>query len=455
MQITTHNPATGEILETYTQISSDEAVAIAKEVALAQKKWGKVSVANRAQYFLQLATVLKKNRDVYATTITKEMGKPIKESRAEVEKCAWLAEYLAEHGGEWLKEKEVVADGKKHVIVYDPLGVILLVMPWNYPFWQAMKVGLPPLLAGNAMLLKHASNVSGCSLAIQDAFREAGFPDNVFRSMIMDHTHIPHLFASNFVHAGSLTGSERAGASFAESAGKHVKKVVLELGGSDPFIVFPDADVTLAAKGAVKGRFSNGGQVCIAAKRIFVHQSIVDAFTKIFVQEVEALRVGDPMDETTDIGPLVHDKAVQDMEAFVANAVEQGAQLRTGGKRHALGKTYFEPTVFGQATTHMAMVSQEVFGPIAPIVSFDSEEEVIAWANESVYGLSASVWTKDVAFGEHIARQLETGSVFINSPSKSDPRLPIGGIKRSGFGRELSEFGIREFVNVKTVNVYE
>ncbi len=455
MQITTHNPATGEILETYTQISSDEAVALAKEVALAQKKWGTVSVADRAPYFLQLARVLKKNRDVYATTITKEMGKPIKESRAEVEKCAWLAEYLADHGGEWLKEKEVVADGKKHVIVYDPLGVILLVMPWNYPFWQAMKVGLPPLFAGNTMLLKHASNVSGCSLALQDAFREAGFPDNVFRSMIIDHTHIPDLFASNFVHAGSLTGSERAGASFAESAGRHVKKVVLELGGSDPFIVFPDADVTLAAKAAVKGRFSNSGQVCIAAKRIFVHESIVDAFTKIFVQEVEALRVGDPLDETTDIGPLVHDKAVQDMEAFVANAVEQGATLLTGGKRHALGKTYFEPTVFGQAKTDMAMVCQEVFGPIAPIVSFTSEEEVIAWANESVYGLSASVWTKDVVFGERIARQLETGSVFINSPSKSDPRLPIGGIKRSGFGRELSEFGIREFVNVKTVNVYE
>jgi len=455
MNIHTKNPATGESLNEYVVMSQQAALGIAEKTHEAQKKWKDMSVTERLPYFTSLAKVLREQREEYATLMTNEMGKPIKESRAEVEKCAWLAEFFADNAEKWLQDKQVDADGKKHLVTFEPLGVVFMIMPWNYPFWQPLKVGIPPLLAGNGIVLKHASNVTGSALAIEDAFRKAGFPEDLFRTIIIGHGDMPALLASPHIHAGSLTGSERAGEIFAAEAGKNLKKVVLELGGSDPLIVLPDADIAAAAKGAVKGRFSNAGQVCISSKRLIVHNAVREKFTAAFVAEVEALTIGDPLEEDTDIGPLVNEKAAAEMECFVADAVERGATVLVGGKRHELGGAYFEPTVFADATEDMRIVCNEVFGPIAPILSFETEEEAIAIANNSDYGLSGSIWTKDLAKGEALARNIHTGSVFINSTSKTDPRLPVGGIKRSGYGRELSEYGLLEFVNVKTINIYE
>lgn len=451
----TTNPATGETLAEYTHMSQDEALAIAARAAAAQNKWRGMTLGERAPYFIRLAAVLREHSEAYATMMTREMGKPIKESRAEVEKCAWLAEFVAEKGVEWLSDRRVEADGKEHIITFDPLGVLFMIMPWNFPLWQPMKVAMLPLLAGNGVVLKHARNVTGCSLLVEEAFAKAGFPEHLFRSVIIDHDVMPAMLASGHIAAGSITGSDRAGALFASEAGKHVKKIVLELGGSDPLIVLDDADLDKAAAGAAKSRMLNAGQVCISAKRIIVLESVAEAFSQKFAAAVAALNVGDPMQEDTDIGPLVNAKAVEQMEAFVADAVAKGGKVLAGGKRADLPGNYFEPTVIAGADQTMEMVCFEVFGPVAPILTVKTEDEAIALANDSVYGLSGSVWSQNVERAKRVARRIETGAVFINSGAKSDPRVPIGGIKKSGYGRELSEFGALEFVNIKAINIYE
>jgi succinate-semialdehyde dehydrogenase / glutarate-semialdehyde dehydrogenase len=453
MQFSTTNPATGKKIKEYKLISNEDALQIAKSTYQSQKEWHSLNLNERLEHIKKLAEVLRNNKQEYAELMTTEMGKVITESLAEIEKCAVLCDVLVEKSREWLKEELIEADGKKHLITFEPLGTVFMVMPWNYPFWQVFKVGLPPLVAGNSLLLKHARNVTGCSLAIEDAFKQAGFPLNVFRSIIIGHETSTNLIESDYVQAVSVTGSVGAGASIASDAGKNIKKIVLELGGSDPFIVLEDADIKKAAMGAAYGRTSNAGQVCIGSKRFIVHKNVAEAFSTLFAKFVSEKVVGDPLDIKSQIGPLVDLTAVKEMEDFVNDAVSNGAKILCGGARKEPG-CYFLPTVLSNTTGDMRVVSEETFGPVAPIIIVNTDEEAIKIANNSEFGLSASVWTENLEEGEKVARKLNTGSVFINSTSKSHPMLPIGGIKKSGYGRELSHYGIKEFVNIKTINIY-
>jgi len=451
----TINPATEQPIKQWTIMPQDEVMNIAASVADAGKSWRALSISERAPYFLKLAEVFRQNKQQYAEMMTNEMGKVIKESLAEVEKCAWLCEVLAEQAEQWLKEEIIAADEGKHLITFVPLGVIFMVMPWNYPFWQPFKVGLLPLIAGNTIVLKHAKNVTGCSMLVEDAIKKAGFPDNVFRSVIIDYATSDALIDSDLIAACSLTGSVPSGSSVASRAGKNIKKMVLELGGSDAFIVCADADLDASAKGAVAGRMGNAGQVCIGAKRIIVHKDVVDEFMEKFIQYTEELTMGDPLDPNTQIGPLVDMKALADMEAFTNDAIAKGATIATGGQRYGNKGAFYQPTILSHTNKQMNAVCQEVFGPIAPIIIVDSDDEAIAIANNSEFGLNGSVWTQDITKGEAIARKLDAGGVFINHISASHPLLPLGGIKKSGYGRELGHLAIKEFVNVKAINIYD
>ncbi len=455
MAFTTINPATEEVLATYELMSSEAILSIARQSRTAFDSWKKLSFTEKSPYFLKLASVLREHIQKYAELITKEMGKPITESLAEVEKCASLAEELITLAPQWLREEEVHAGGKKHLITFEPLGSLFIIMPWNFPFWQPFKVALPPLIAGNTIILKHARNVTGSSLAIEDAFRKAGFPEHVFRSVIADHEGSERLIASPDIAACSLTGSVAAGSQIALLAGKYLKKAVLELGGSDAHIILDDADVEQAAQGAVKGKIYNAGQVCIGSKRFIVHRKIADAFISRFGELMESVIVSNPLDKKSQMGPLVNAQAVQDMERFIADAVQRGAVIVAGGKRKQGKGFFFEPTVLGNVTEQMNVSCQEVFGPVAPVLVVDSDDEAVRIANSSEFGLNASVWTKNLTRGEMIARKLDCGGVFINANSKSHFLLPLGGVKKSGFGRELSSYGIKEFVNIKTINTYE
>ncbi len=455
MKFKTVNPANEEVIAEYDSMSREEVFDIAESCNAAFRKWRDLRVSQRAPYFLRLAEVLRKNKDRFARLMTTEMGKPIKEAAAEVEKCAWTAEVFADKAEDWLREEPMEADGKRHVVFYEPLGVILSIMPWNFPFWQALRFGIPTLLAGNVSILKHASNVPQCALAIEEAFREAGFPDNTFRTVLADHATISELIASDMIHGVSLTGSTEAGERIAELAGKHLKKVVLELGGSDPFIVLEDADIEAAAKTAALARTLNTGQSCIAAKRFIVVDSVAQPFARRFAEYLSKLKVGDPTEETTEVGPLVNGQAVMDMEEVVRDALSKGAQVLTGGKRLDRKGYFFQPTLLANVRPDMKVVTSEVFGPVAPIVTVKDEEEAIQVANDTEFGLGGSVWTRDLERGVRVARRIEAGLLFVNAMTKSDPRMPFGGVKKSGLGRELSKFGIREFVNVKAVNIYE
>ncbi|MFQ5962774.1 MAG: NAD-dependent succinate-semialdehyde dehydrogenase [Candidatus Scalinduaceae bacterium] len=455
MTVTTINPATEEVIKDYSLMSRKEVMVILDYVHKAFVGWKTLPVQQRASYFAKVARVLRNNKEKYAQLITQEMGKPVTEARAEIEKCVWTAEIYAENGERWLQEQVLKADGKEHRVVYQPLGVIFSIMPWNFPFWQAFRFGIPTLLAGNASLLKHASNVTGCALAIEDVFKEAGFPENVFRTVIADHDSVAEIVASNHIAGVSLTGSTSAGKRIGELAGKNLKKVVLELGGSDPFIVLEDADLDKTAEQATVGRFLNCGQSCVAAKRFIVVESVAEDFARKFAKDVKQKVLGNPVEESTRLGPLVSKKAVEQIEDQVNDAVDKGATILTGGKR-AKDKGYFyEPTILVNTTKEMKVVKEEVFGPVAPIIVVADEEDAVKVANATEFGLGGSVWTKDIERGKRIARQLECGCAFVNSFVKSDPRIPFGGIKKSGIGRELSKYGLREFVNVKAINVYE
>jgi acyl-CoA reductase-like NAD-dependent aldehyde dehydrogenase len=454
MTVTTINPATEEVIKDYDHMSQKEVMAVLDDVHQAFLEWKALSVQQRASYFIKLAGVLRKNKEPYAQLITQEMGKPITEARIEVEKCALTAEFYAEKGEQWLQEEVLEADGREHSVVYQPLGVIFSIMPWNFPFWQVFRFAIPTLFAGNASFLKHASNVTGSALAIEDAFKEAGFPTNVFRVVIADHDTVAGIVSSNLIAGVSLTGSTNAGKRIGALAGKNLKKVVLELGGSDPFIVLEDADLDKAAEQATIGRFLNCGQSCVAAKRFIVVETVVEGFVQRFVANVKGNVLGNPADETTHIGPLVNKEAVEQIENQVKDAVDKGATVLTGGKRPEGKGFFYEPTVLINTTPEMKVVKEEVFGPVAPIIVVADEEEAIKVANTTEFGLGGSVWTKDPERGKRIARQLECGCAFVNSFVKSDPRVPFGGIKESGIGRELSKYGLREFVNVKAINVY-
>jgi succinate-semialdehyde dehydrogenase/glutarate-semialdehyde dehydrogenase len=360
----------------------------------------------------------------------------------------------ADNGEAWLQEERVEADGMEHHVVFEPLGVILSIMPWNYPFWQALRFAVPGVLAGNTSILKHASNVPQCAFAIEDAFTRAGFPEHVFTTVLADHHGVAALISSDLIRGVSLTGSTGAGARIAEEAGSNLKKVVLELGGSDPFIVLDDADVEFAARNAAKGRMLNTGQSCIAAKRFIVMRSAASAFSKRFADIMSSLIIGDPMDPKTQVGAIVSEEALTELMSQLEQAVESGATVLTGGKRVERPGFFLEPTVVTDTTKDMLIVNQEVFGPIAPIIVVENEDEAVSVANASEFGLGGSVWTRDLKRGANIARRLESGTVFVNSIVKSDPRMPFGGVKKSGIGRELSKYGLREFVNIKGLNIY-
>ncbi len=450
----TINPATEDVIGEYDIMPKEEVLSIAEQCDLAFRQWKEMDVSTRASYFRRLAQILRHNKDKYAKLMTIEMGKPIKQSLTEVEKCAWTAEVYADKGMKWLEDEIVQADGKKHFVSYEPIGTILSIMPWNFPFWQAFRFAIPTLLAGNTSVLKHSNVVPQCALAIEESFREAGFPENTFRSVISDHDTIAHLIKSDIIQGVSLTGSTYAGARIAELAGKHLKKVVLELGGSDPFIVLDDADVESAAKNAVTGRTINSGQSCIAAKRFIVDKKIAKEFSEIFSSNMTKLKVDDPMLMETDVGPLVNEDQVEQIEEQVNDAVKKGAKVLAGGKRLDRKGFFYMPTVLADVKSSMKVAKEEVFGPVAPIIIANDYKEAVEIANSSEYGLGASIWTKDESKGLKIATKIEAGCVFINSVVKSDPRMPFGGVKKSGIGRELSKYGLKEFVNVKGVNVY-
>ncbi|MBI2139749.1 NAD-dependent succinate-semialdehyde dehydrogenase [Candidatus Woesearchaeota archaeon] len=454
MGFTTINPATEEAIASYEYMPRDKVVEAAKKAKESFSLWKKTSFAERGVLFRKLAAVLREHKERYAKLAVLEMGKPLKQALAEVEKCAWTCEVYADNAEQWLAEEAVQADGKMHKVVCEPLGVIFSIMPWNFPYWQVFRFGIPTVIAGNVSILKHSNVVPQCAMACEEAFRLAGFPEGVFTTVITDHTSAAGLIKSSLVAGISLTGSTEAGARVAALAGKSLKKCVLELGGSDPFIVLDDADVDAAAKNAAVGRTMNNGQSCIAAKRFIVEKKIAGSFIEKFTAYVKALKVGDPMEMTTDVGPLVNEEGVKRMEAFVADAVSKGASVLCGGKRKEGKGFFFEPTVLADVKPTMDVMKEEVFGPVAPVFAASSDEKIAAAANKTEFGLGACIWTGDEGRGLRLAKEIEAGGVFINSTVKSDPRMPFGGVKKSGIGRELSKYGLKEFVNIKGINAY-
>ena len=448
------NPATGERIATWERMSADEVMAIIAEADQAFRQWRQLTVAERAPHFCELAAVLREHRDEMASIITSEMGKPITEARAEVEKCAWMTDVYAANAAQWLADEHVEADGLSHTVTFQPLGIVFSIMPWNYPFWQALRFAVPALLAGNTSLLKHASNVTGCAFAIEKAFALAGFPANVFRTIVPDYDTVTALIGDDRIQGVSLTGSTGVGRHIGAEAGRHLKKVVLELGGSDPFIVLADADLDFTARGAVTGRMLTAGQSCIASKRFIVVEAVADAFAARFAELMGELVVGDPMAESTNVGSLVNEEAVRELEGQLAQSVALGARILCGGSRVPGPGCFFEPTVVADTRPGMRLVDEEVFGPIAPIIVVPDEGAAVAMANASEFGLGGSVWTRDLVRGERVARAVDSGTLFVNSITKSDPRMPFGGVKNSGLGRELGRYGLLEFVNVKGVNIY-
>ena len=444
------NPFDGTLIAEYSVMETAEIVNRLAAVEKAFILWSNTHINERAKQLNALAEVLEKNKESYARLITLEMGKPIKESRLEIAKCAWLCRHFAEEGAEYLAEKQVITDAKLSKIKYEPLGALLAIMPWNFPFWQVLRFAVPAIMAGNAIALKHAPNVTGCGNAIVEAVKEAGLPDNLISLLVMEIDQTESVISNPVIKGVTITGSERAGRSVAALAGKHLKKVVLELGGSDPFIVFPDAELGNACSTGMMSRMLNSGQVCIAAKRFLVHEAIYDSFVNQQIELLSGLQAGNPLDEITSIGPMARPDLLVQIQQQVDRTIAAGARLRFGGRAFDQFPNAYMPTLIENVRPGMPLWEEESFGPVMCLTRFSTVNEAIALANQSVYGLGASIWTTDQRLALHIANQLHCGSVFVNSLVKSDPRLPFGGIKNSGFGRELGEMGIKEFVNVKT-----
>lgn len=446
------NPATGRPLEPVEEHTAAEVEEALTQASKAFDKWNDYSVYKREQLIAAAGEVLRENKHEYAELMTREMGKPVTAALAEVEKCAWVCDYYAERASEHLADENIGCEaGVETFTAYDPLGPVLAIMPWNFPFWQVFRFAAPALTAGNVVLLKHAPNVSECAQVIEDVFVKAGYPESAFTSLIIETEMVADIIGDERVAAVTLTGSERAGRAVAESAGAEIKKTVLELGGSDPFVVLDDANVEAAARVGAQARLQNGGQSCIAAKRFIVQKSVYDEFLDRFIEEVDSWTVGDPMDEDTDIGPQARDDLLNDLHNQVQRTLDAGASLETGGEPLDHEGFYYPPTVLTDVPHDAAAACEEVFGPVAPIFQITDEAEAVELANDIDLGLGASVWTEDLDQGERVAREIEAGATFINELVKSDPRLPFGGIKNSGYGRELARHGIREFTNKKTV----
>lgn len=451
MGIATTNPTTGELIKTFAALTDAEIEQALQRSQQAFEQYRNLSFQQRSQWMHQAATILESRKEEFGKLMTLEMGKTLKSAIAEVEKCALVCRFYADRATEFLADTTVASDASHSFVRYQPLGAILAVMPWNFPFWQVFRFAAPALMAGNVGLLKHASNVPQSALAIEDIFREAGFPEGVFQTLLVGADRVAQLIADDRVKAATLTGSEPAGMSLAAAAGHQIKKVVLELGGSDPFIVMPSADLEAAVATAVTARLINNGQSCIAAKRFIVANSIADEFEQQLVDRYKALKVGDPMLPETDIGPLATPGILKDLEHQVEASRQQGARVLVGGHRLEGAGNFYLPTILTDIDIHCATAQEEFFGPVALLFRVADVTEAIHLANSTSFGLGASAWTQDPSERDRLISELEAGAVFINGMVKSDPRLPFGGIKRSGFGRELGSEGIREFVNIKTV----
>lgn len=451
MAIQSINPATGKVVKTFNEFSKEQVSKIIDDTNEAFLEWRKTGFAERKKLMLKAADVLRNNKQKYAEIMTIEMGKAIRQSLAEVEKCAWVCEYYAENAKQILNDEIIKTDASKSYVRFDPIGIVLAVMPWNFPFWQVFRFAAPALMAGNVGLLKHASNVPMCALAIEEVFAEAGFPKNTFKTLLIGSSLVDDVLKNPKIKAATLTGSEPAGKKVAQTCGYELKKTVLELGGSDPFIVLADADIDEAVKVGIDARMLNNGQSCIAAKRFIVVEKIADEFEKKFTEQMEKVIVGDPMNPETEQGCMAREDLLIELDEQVKKSIEAGAILLTGGERMEMKGAFYKPTVLSNVRSGMPAYHEEMFGPVASIIRAKDEADAIRIANDSPFGLGASLWTNDLEKAEKLASEIESGSVFINSLVKSDPRLPFGGVKNSGYGRELSHYGIKEFVNVKTV----
>lgn len=468
------NPFSNTFIQEYQEHSPSQIEDIIQNASKGFAFWSKISFSERSIAMKRLASILQEDVNYYAELITKEMGKPIRESRAEILKCASACEYFAQNAAEFLKDEILPTTRNenpetKNFISFSPLGIILGIMPWNYPFWQVFRFAASAVMAGNVILLKHASNVPGCALAIEELFREANFPDHILQTLLIDTAAIPAIIEDNRISAVTLTGSEKAGSSVGSLAGKAIKKTVLELGGSDPFIVLEDADLEKCIPVAVSARLANAGQSCIAAKRFIIHYSLVKPFCVGLIEKINQMNIGNPLLEETDLGPLAKKDSIKDLQKQIDHSINQGATLlfqetipitnettdsTSNDPSNTLG-FFFPPTILTNIKKGMAVYDEETFGPVFAIIQVSTIEEAIAIANDNSYGLGASIWSQNLEQAIEIARKIESGSVFINGKTVSDIRLPFGGIKKSGYGRELSQYGIKEFVNIKTIVIHQ
>jgi succinate-semialdehyde dehydrogenase/glutarate-semialdehyde dehydrogenase len=455
MPIATVNPATGERHKSFVPLDDRQIDQKLQRAAEVFRDFRRTPFGERSRMMMRAAQILEAEKETFGRLMTTEMGKPLKAAIEEAAKCALGCRYYADNAERHLADEEVNTNATRSFIRYQPLGPILAIMPWNFPFWQVFRFAAPALMAGNVGLLKHASNVPQCALAIEEIFRRAGFPEGVFQTLLIGSDQVERVIDDPRVQAATLTGSERAGSQVASQAGKRIKKTVLELGGSDPFIVMPSADLEETVQTAVKARTINNGQSCIAAKRFIVAEPIADEFERRFVQGMEALKVGDPMEETTDVGPLAMEQIVRDLERQVGKSVEAGAKILTGGHRLERPGFYYAPTVLTDIPQNSPADREELFGPVALLFRVPDIDAAIRLANDTTFGLGSSAWTNDPSERERFIDELEAGLVFINGMVASDPRLPFGGVKHSGYGRELGVVGIREFVNIKTVWIKE
>jgi len=451
MALESLNPATGELLETFEEWSDAQVAETVEQVDQAWLSWRETTFADRATLMKRAAEVLRENVETYARTMALEMGKPISEGRAEVNKCAACCDFYADHAVEFLADEIIDSDAEKSYVAHRPLGAVLAVMPWNFPFWQVFRFAAPALMAGNTGLLKHSSNVPRCALQIEEVFEKAGFPKNVFRTLMIGSRKVDAVIENPCVKAVTLTGSDIAGRKVAAKAGEMLKKTVMELGGSDPFVVLADADIDEAALVAAKARCINSGQSCIAAKRFIVVEDVYDAFLAKFTAQMAALVIDDPLNEQSQVGAQARDDLMQELHGQVEASVAKGAKVVLGGKPLERKGCFYPPTILSEVVPGMPAYHEEFFGPVASVIRAKDAADALRIANDTPFGLGASVWTADPVQGEAFAAQMEAGAAFVNGMVKSDPRLPFGGVKISGFGRELSYHGIKEFVNVQTV----
>lgn len=456
-QITTINPTTGQVLSTYESMPWARVDDILADAAHAQQAWARTVIAVRGEILLAVAAELRRRLDELAMLVVHEMGKPVAEAKAEVEKCAWVCEYYAQESPRALADELVEASGSRSWTSYEPLGTVLAIMPWNFPYWQVFRFAAPALAAGNAALLKHSPNVTACALAVQEVFEAAGLPEHLFTTILIAEPDVPtmvtRIIEDDRVSAVTLTGSNRAGAHVAMAAGKAVKKSVLELGGSDPFVVLGDADLDDVIPKAVASRFLNGGQSCLSAKRFIVERTLAEEFARRFAAAVAEMTVGDPTDPATRIGPLARVDLAQGLHRQVQESITAGARALVGGQPLTEGSAFYPPTVLVDVTVDMPVMAEETFGPAAAVIAFDTDEDAARLANLTPYGLGASVWSRDESRALAVGKQIQSGALFINAVVASDPRLPFGGVKQSGYGRELGTPGAREFTNIRTVLV--